>query len=201
MTPQRTPRDPPGASRETPRSPPGRPRDSPGRPPGPPGSPQEPPGPPPGPPGTPRDPPKLLRLAPVWGGRSRVDAGREVGRPSRPLSHSCRPRGRTFAGAAVWPAPRASSIRRPRGVPRVQGVSRLTFKFCQSKGPSFQISFQKGSRRPGRATPSPPPPGPPGAFGAPGPPLGLRTPPFRSRGMPKSAPANPIANSPANPPA
>ena len=113
-TPQdapKDPRDPPGASRETPRSPPGRPRDSPGRPPGPPGSPQEPPGPPPGPPRTPRDPPKLLLLAPVWGGRSRVDAGREVGRPSRPpFPLSCRPRGGTFTGAAVWPAPRASSI-------------------------------------------------------------------------------------------
>ena len=95
----------------------------------------------------------------------------------------------------MWPAPRASSIRRPRGVPRVQGVSKLTSKFCQLKGHSFQISFQKGSRRPGRATPSPTP--------------ARRTrparraswpsdPPFRSRGVPKSAPGRP--KTPPRPP-
>ena len=40
----------------------------------------------------------------LWGERSE-------GLPD-PFSHSCRPRSGTFAGAAVWPAPRASSIQK-----------------------------------------------------------------------------------------
>ena len=52
----------------------------------------------------------------IWGrfgcrcwGRFRIDSGPV--RKAFPTLPSCQPRGRTFTGAAVWPAPRASSIK------------------------------------------------------------------------------------------